>query len=167
MGFLDKLKDITNTTVKVADVIKNSKADSKQFHDDVFYVTGTSYYPDSFKKILKSNKEYKSFPGTIVKNGHAGKKIYEFLYLDTKAKLIPEPTNKHDKNAIKVCIDGKTVGYIKREETGIVKNILNETRVEYIRAFVSGGKYKIVSINKDVSDTEDGFSVRLNIGYYR
>lgn len=167
MGIIDKLKDIADTAVKVSDVIKSSRTDGKQFHDDVFYATGTAYYPDSFKKILKSNKEYKSFPGTIVKNGHAGKRIYEYLYLDTKAKLVPEPTNKHDKNAVKVCIAGKTVGYIKREETLAVKDILKKAQIEYIRAFVSGGKYKIVSLNKDVSDIEDGFSVRINIGYYR
>lgn len=167
MGFFNKLKDIADTAVKVSGVIKSAKTDGRQFHDDVFYATGTTYYPDSFKKILKSNKEYKSFPGTIVKNGHAGKRIYEYLYLDTKAKLVPEPTNKHDKNAVKVCIDGKTVGYIKREETLAVKDILKKTQIEYIRAFVSGGKYKIVSLNKDVSDIEDGFSVRINIGYYR
>lgn len=167
MGFFDKLKGIADTAAKVSDAIKSSKTDGKQFHDDVFYATGTSYYPDSFKKILKPNKEYKSFPGTIVKNGHAGKKIYEYLYLDTKAKLVPEPTNKHDKNAVKVSIDGKTVGYIKREETLVVKDILKNAQIEYIRAFVSGGKYKIVSLNKNISNVEDGYSVRINVGYYR
>lgn len=167
MGFFDKLKDIADTAAKVSDVIKSAKTDGKQFHDDVFYATGTAYYPDSFKKILKLNKEHKSFPGTIIKNGHAGKRIYEYLYLDTKAKLVPEPTNKYDKNAVKVCVDGKTVGYIKREETGVIRDILKKTQIEYIRAFVSGGKYKIVSLNKEVTNVEEGFSVRINIGYYR
>ncbi len=33
------------------------------------------------------------------------------------AQLVPEPSNKHDRNAIRVCIDGGTVGYLAREET--------------------------------------------------
>ena len=103
----------------------------------------------------------------MIKNGHAGKKIYEYNYLDTNATLVPEPTNPHDKNAIKVCINNQLVGYIKREETSIVSSILSNAYIEYIRAFVSGGKYKIISMNKDVFTDNNGFSVRINIGYYQ
>jgi hypothetical protein len=34
---------------------------------------------------------------------------------ETPAVLIPEPTNRHDRNAIKVVLGGKHVGYLSRK----------------------------------------------------
>lgn len=34
----------------------------------------------------------------------------------TQAALVPEPTNRHDRNAVRVYIDGRLVGYLAREE---------------------------------------------------
>lgn len=93
MGFTDKLKDIANTANKIANSLKNAKTESKEFSEEVFYVVGTAYYKDNIKKIMKPNKEYKSQTKTIIKNGHVGQKIFQYLYLDTPAELIPEPQN--------------------------------------------------------------------------
>lgn len=35
---------------------------------------------------------------------------------DCIAVLVPEPQNKHDRNAIRVDIDGRTVGYLSRSD---------------------------------------------------
>lgn len=167
MGFTDKLKDIANTANKIANSLKNAKTESKEFSEEVFYVVGTAYYKDNIKKIMKPNKEYKSQTKTIIKNGHVGQKIFQYLYLDTPAELIPEPQNEHDKNAVKVCIDGKLVGYIKREETLKIKKLLKTAEIKYINALVTGGKYKIIFLNDDVFKDENNFIIRLKIGYYK
>lgn len=167
MNITDKVKDFVRVTNQAIDFVKNTKNEEKEFHEDEFFVTGTSYYTGNFKKILKPNKEFKSFSGTILKNGHAGRRIFQYEYLDKAAKLIPEPKNKHDKNAIMVTISGKQVGYIKREDCSSIKSILTGKSIEYINAFVTGGKYKIVFENKEVFEDENGFTVRLKIGYYK
>jgi hypothetical protein len=38
-----------------------------------------------------------------------------------RGELVPEPTNKHDKNAIAILCDGKRVGYIPADETDEVR----------------------------------------------
>ena len=49
-----------------------------------------------------------------------GLKHYGFIYnqklADKDLKFIREPNNKFDKNAIKVLLDGKKIGYIYSEE---------------------------------------------------
>ena len=35
-----------------------------------------------------------------------------------KAVLIPEPDNPHDRNAVRVTVSGRTVGYLSREDAG-------------------------------------------------
>lgn len=167
MSFTDKVKDCVRIANQAVDFAKNLKKEGKEFHIDEFWAVGTSYYTADLKKVLKQNKEFKSSAGTIVKNGHAGYKIFQYEYLDKPAKLIPEPKNEHDKNAVMVTIDGKKVGYIKREECSAVKDILKGKSIEYINAFVTGGKYKVVSVNKDVFEDENGFTVRIKIGYYK
>ena len=46
----------------------------------------------------------------------AGAKQAESKYFQTSAKVISEPDNKFDRNAIKVEIDGLLVGYISKQE---------------------------------------------------
>lgn len=167
MGLADKVKAGVQKANEIADAVKNARISGKEFHEEIFFATGTGYYEKDIHKVLKPNPEYKSFAGTIVKNGHAGKKIYQYDCMDKSAKLIPEPKNQHDPNAVMVKIDGHLVGYIKREECSHIKDILKNGYVEYINAFVSGGKHKIVSLNKDVESLESGFKIRITIGYYK
>ena len=46
----------------------------------------------------------------------AGAKQAESKYFQTSAKVISEPDNKFDRNAIKVEIDGLLVGYISKQD---------------------------------------------------
>jgi hypothetical protein len=43
-----------------------------------------------------------------------GSRRWEDVRCEVTAALIPEPTNKHDPNAIQVQIDSKVVGYLSR-----------------------------------------------------
>jgi len=44
--------------------------------------------------------------------------------LKVSATLVPEPTNKHDPNAVRVEIDGSPVGYLPREKAAEYRAIL-------------------------------------------
>ena len=166
MGFTDKLKETITTAENFSKLLKNRKKKGEIFTEKTFFATGTAYYTENIQKLLKLNANYKSSARSIIKNGLVNRNIYKYQCLETRAKLIPDSKNKHDKNAVQVHIDGKLVGFIKREETYTVKDILGNYYVEYINAFVSGGENKIVFPNKDIYKNDGNFSIRIKIGYY-
>ena len=46
--------------------------------------------------------------------------------LDVVAQLIPEPTNRHDRNAIKVVVGSSHVGYLPKEIAGDYQPVLRQ-----------------------------------------
>lgn len=54
---------------------------------------------------------------------------------DGPCQLVPEPTNPHDPNAIRVEVDDVLVGYIRKEDTEKVRPLLGNTTY----ASISGG----------------------------
>ena len=46
------------------------------------------------------------------------------------AKLTPEPTNKHDRNAVKVMIGKNFIGYIPRDESARVSELIRDDLIE-------------------------------------
>lgn len=72
-----------------------------------------------------------------------------------EAKLIPEPSNKHDRQAIRVDIDDCCVGYIPRSETAEFHSLLRG-RTATVDAMIVGGwrrgkKQGIFGVKLDVS----------------
>lgn len=148
------------------DVLKNKiSPEPRTLKTEEYIVAGTNYYEGNIKKLATSNNEYKSKAKTIIENGNAEKKIFQYDFINKPVKLIPEPKNKHDKNAVQVVIAGELVGYISKEENVHVKNILSKHEIKYISAFISGGKYKIVSLNEDILKGEYNIKIQIKIGY--
>lgn len=73
-------------------------------------------------------------------------------------ELIPEPDNPYDKNAVRVDMDGLTVGYIKKGSCSHAKNLLNSPDfVSVDLDYMHYGKYKIVYESEDGRyELEDG-----------
>jgi hypothetical protein len=166
MDIFSKIKEVSDAVSDFSSLLQNKKKTGKTFKEECFYAVGTPYYEDNIVKILKQNKEYRTSARALVKSGRVNQNIYKYERLNTNAKLIPDPKNEHDKNAVQVCISGKLVGFIKREETLRVKKILGNSYIEYITAFVSGGESKIVFPNKDVYKNDGNFNIKIKIGYY-
>lgn len=51
----------------------------------------------------------------LVKALNGGPALNKEMTLDTTAQLVPEPTNPHDRNAIKVVLNGHHIGYVPVE----------------------------------------------------
>lgn len=146
--------------------IKNKDVDnSRTLKIQEFYVVGEKYYLNNIMKLAQSNKEYKGKTSTIIQNGNAGKKLFQYNFINKPVKLEAEPQNPHDKNAIKVIIAGELIGYIARDDCSQVKNILSKHEIKYISSFIHGGKYKIISENGDVFKDENNISIQIKIGY--
>lgn len=78
-----------------------SKKPPREFEGDGSYdydIVGESSYQDAISRIVGGSTD-------------------ESVEHECYAIVAPEPSNKHDKNAIKVIIDGTIVGYIPRSET--------------------------------------------------
>ncbi|WP_374571571.1 HIRAN domain-containing protein [Phenylobacterium sp.] len=87
-------------------------------------IVGESKYQDALLRIC----------GGYTRDGHQ---------LRTRAQLVPEPSNPYDKNAIRVDIDGQTVGYLKRDHAARYAKRLAEEglsgEILDVRAYITGG----------------------------
>jgi hypothetical protein len=107
-------------------------------NDFDYDIVGESNYQDALERI-------------------AGPKMPEGVEHECSAFLSPEPTNRHDPKAIKVTIDGRTVGYVPRGETTDFHRILRGRRAE-VAALIVGGW--------DRGDRGKGhYGVKLDIDY--
>lgn len=70
---------------------------SRVTYEERIAIVGESHYQDAIRAACGAG------PG-------------EDVGFDCIAELVPEPTNKHDPNAIMVQIDGRRVGYLSRSD---------------------------------------------------
>ena len=144
--------------------ISKDSADA-QYHEEVFFVAGPHYYEDNIRKLACRNPDYRYGAKRNISDGLVMRKIFQYTYINKPVKLIPEPDNPHDRNAVMVLIAGEKVGYIPADATLHVKRILTACDVKFISSFISGGKYKIVSNNGDVEKLESNIKIKIKIGY--
>ncbi len=76
---------------------------------DSFYIAGIQFH--SYKDIFWDYKIY----GTEHYNGN-------------RLELVPEPWNKYDENAIAIKMLGSKLGYIERDKTGVVWDIMTQSK---------------------------------------
>lgn len=130
-----------------------------------FRAVGVHYYADNIKNLATSNPAWKSTAKQLLNDGKVNKKVFRYNFLNKPVKLIPEPENSHDENAILVQIAGKKVGYISRDENIHVKELLDRHEIKYISSFISGGEYKYANENGDLVHDELGITIDVKIGY--
>lgn len=70
-----------------------------------YEVVGESHYEQSFRQL---------FPGRVGPGGR------EF---EGRATLFPEPTNRFDRGAVAVVVNGVRVGYLPREDSGVYQAV--------------------------------------------
>lgn len=135
------------------------------YAEEIFFVVGTEYCEEAINRLATGNPNWRKGAKGLAELDLCGKKVYRYNYIHKPVKLIPEPKNKHDKNAVIVQIAGEKVGYISRDDNRHVKNILEKKRVKFISAFISGGEYKVVSTNGDTVKMDSRISIKIKIGY--
>lgn len=121
-------------------------------------VAGTYYKKNEISSIMSGNPIYNLPDNTFIQKTEEYKRIYRFKYRRSYATLVPEPTNPHDSNAIKVMIDNVHVGYIPADQCIRVKKLMNRTW----EANLHSGDYKYHS-NGEVFKIEDNFEIELHV----
>jgi len=82
----------------------------------------------------------------------AGPKQERSKYVEVMARVISEPFNAYDKNAIKIEISGLTVGYLSRDDAKLLAGkVINKT----VPALINGGWLD--------DDSEGSYGVKLGI----
>lgn len=99
----------------------------------VYNIVGEQSYQNNLKKI-------------------AGPKEEESKFFECQAKVSSEPFNQYDKNAVKVEINGLTVGYLSKSEAAKLSGkVVNKT----VPAVIDGGWFD--------ADGEGSYGVKLAV----
>ena len=103
-------------------------------------VAGVSHYMDNILSFAIPNPQYNLTKKEMIASGL--NIVYEYKFKFERISLIPEPTNPYDPNAIKVMIDEKQVGYIKKGSCKHILNLISGNRIVNIDPLIGGGNYK-------------------------
>lgn len=118
-------------------------------------IAGTSYRQQQIASLGYRNDEYEQSRKELIENYIDDEKIYEIIFSPTDIKLIEEPENEYDPNAIKVLIDNVHVGYIKKGSCSHIKKLLASGKIKKITADIHGGKYKYIYNEYDEEKMDD------------
>lgn len=109
-------------------------------------VAGTSFRQDAFSELKKElNPDYNLSKSQLINAGLVDEFVYQYTFNPQSVELMPEPSNEHDPNAIKVIVDGVHIGYIKKGSCAHIRNLMANNGIKSIGAKIYGGKYKVVN----------------------
>ena len=113
------------------------------YKKEKFQIAGVSHYSDSIMKdIAYENDDYLLSVKELSETYDVGDRVFEYSFDDCNASLVPEPTNEHDPNAVRVEVKGILIGYVKRGSCSHVKNLLKSPDFDHVKVEIGGGKYK-------------------------
>lgn len=113
-----------------------------------FVVRGTHYHREAIEAIGIPNPEYKESPEKLFQTHKEGDAIDKYTFDITDVKLIPEPGNEHDPDAIAVIMNGQHVGYVAKESTDKVRKYSDSDRIKSMTGTMKGGPYKTLHISE-------------------
>lgn len=119
-----------------------------------FSVAGLYYREDALRSVAQRHKDFGLSDADFIARHEGGRAVFEYkLKRGSTVTLVPEPTNEHDPNAIKVCVDGVHVGYVPASETDEVRQRM--VADWYVRGWLSGGASKRVENGAVVTKSSD------------
>lgn len=129
-------------------------------------VVGESFYKDNIAALGSISHDYYWPTERLYEKYVEGDRVYKYHFTEMDAELVPEPDNPHDPNAIRVDVNGKTVGHIAKDNTQRIREVINSGAV--VKANVHGGPRKEISETDDgllVSEKED-YDFRVRLSFY-
>ena len=89
-----------------------------------FNLAGVTHYEEAIKEVTTLNDDYDLSKKELFEEYDVGDRVFKYIADAGKFELVPEPDNEYDSNAIRADAFGKTIGYIKKEETATVRELL-------------------------------------------
>lgn len=140
-----------------------ARAEAAKIKTEKIKITGMSHYENDIKRLCEHNDDYDMTKAEL-RDAFEGERVYALMF-DAVIKLVPEPDNEFDKNAIMVEADGVKIGYVPKGKTKRVRELLDSGTVTSIDADVKGGKYKLVTEGNELIKDEDSFYGEIIIKY--
>ncbi len=106
------------------------------------HVAGTSFRNKEIESLGIENDDYSLSKRDFVDSYPEEELVYQYSFPPFSASLIEDPTNEYDKNAIKVVINDRHIGFIKSGSCSHIKKLIDSDSIESINAKIYGGKYK-------------------------
>lgn len=135
-------------------VSKNENKSSKIIFHDEFLLMGTNYHKKEAEQVANYlSKEEHYFGKTNKELGEYIKKslrpVYKYNHLKTvEVMLQREPTNPHDKNAVKVLVGDHFVGYLPADIAKRFSSCIGHPRYRYDALLTGkGGPYKTLDLD--------------------
>lgn len=145
----------------------NPSVDKIIFHED-FLLMGTNYHQEEAeiaadflsKGVHYFGKDNKSLKSYMLETY---KPVYKYNKLKTvDVQLLPEPSNPHDKNAVKVLVNNIFVGYLPAVIASQISSYIANPNYRYDAILTGrGGPYKTLNI-----ETERVVSRKSDLTYY-
>ena len=115
----------------------------------LFEIAGINYKTKELAKISFETPDWKLSDEELLKKYGNSVTIYKHSHILTPVKLIPEPKNQHDPNAIKVVVAGQHIGYVPADHTAVVRRKMNENNGYYnAECFITDAEWKRIYHNE-------------------
>lgn len=127
----------------------------------LFNVAGLYYHEDALIEAATENKYYDMDDKDLVATGK--KKVYAYYF---RGDLVfeEEPTNRYDKNAVKIILNDRHIGYVPSEFAEKMKKLLANHSIIKVEYKISGGDYKEIW-NGKVEEYESDFKSNVIVTY--
>lgn len=127
----------------------------------LFNVAGLYYHEDALIEAATENKYYDMDDKDLVATGK--KKVYAYYF---RGDLVfeEEPTNKYSKDAIKILLNDKLIGYVPHDFTLKMKSLIANNSIVKVEYKITGGDYKEIW-NGKVEEYESDFKSNVIVTY--
>ncbi len=112
-----------------------------------FKIAGMFAYENELKTVMGQN------PKLAKARKIPDSKIFVLAPYDGPCSIIPEPTNKYDKNALRIVVNDHTIGYVPRDDQDEVKKRLRIGQRSTV--VLLGGNYRKYENNEWVTYKND------------
>lgn len=127
----------------------------------LFDVAGIFYHEKELRKAGTISKMYYLSDEKLIASGK--KKVHRYFF-DGEMTFEEEPTNKHDKNAVKILLNGHLIGYVPAEFAPKMKKVIANKSITKVEYKVKGGEYKVIEGNY-VDEDESEFICDVIVSY--
>ena len=136
-------------------------------------IAGIYYHQENLEKIVEINPLFSAKRNDVIAQADKllDKQIFKYDYKNPyNARLIPEPTNPEDPNAIQIVVNDCHIGYIRRRVTSPMSDIMSAEIVS-CTCKIHGGKYKILRYDSEtgkysLTSHDEHFGGQLTVQYY-
>lgn len=150
--------DSTTARIRTAQANKtNAREAADTSVEKTYRVAGTTFHADNIMNLAVENPDYDCSKKELIDDSLINERVWQYEFDPTDVKLVPEPENPEDTNAIKVVVDGEHIGYIKSGFCAHIHKLLKENRILSISCKIGGGPYKYISEEYDEDKDKDVF----------